>query len=93
MSVFVIAEIGINHNGDMSIVKKLIDVAAGAAPATDEACCAICAADADEAEPREGTERHNKSFEVERNTTICPSPKIEYPWHSIGLAISFRMRL
>jgi len=27
MSVFVIAEIGINHNGDMSICKKLIDVA------------------------------------------------------------------
>ena len=27
MSVFIIAEIGINHNGDMSICKKLIDVA------------------------------------------------------------------
>ena len=27
MSVFVIAEIGINHNGDMEIAKKLIDVA------------------------------------------------------------------
>ena len=28
MSIFIIAEIGINHNGDMSICKKLIDVAA-----------------------------------------------------------------
>jgi N-acetylneuraminate synthase len=27
MSIFVVAEIGINHNGDMSICKKLIDVA------------------------------------------------------------------
>jgi len=27
MSIFLIAEIGINHNGDMSICKKLIDVA------------------------------------------------------------------
>jgi N-acetylneuraminate synthase len=27
MSIFIIAEIGINHNGDMSICKKLIDVA------------------------------------------------------------------
>ena len=27
MSVNIIAEIGINHNGDMHIVKKLIDVA------------------------------------------------------------------
>ncbi|PCJ22118.1 MAG: N-acetylneuraminate synthase [Gammaproteobacteria bacterium] len=27
MSIFVIAEIGINHNGEMSIAKKLIDVA------------------------------------------------------------------
>jgi len=27
MSIFVIAEIGINHNGDISIVKKLIDLA------------------------------------------------------------------
>ena len=27
MSVFIIAEIGINHNGDMEIVKKLIDTA------------------------------------------------------------------
>jgi len=27
MAVFVIAEIGINHNGDMSICKELIDVA------------------------------------------------------------------
>ena len=27
MSIFIIAEIGINHNGDMEIVKKLIDVA------------------------------------------------------------------
>jgi N-acetylneuraminate synthase len=28
MSIFIIAEIGINHNGDMSICKELIDVAA-----------------------------------------------------------------
>jgi N-acetylneuraminate synthase len=28
MSIFVVAEIGINHNGDMSICKELIDVAA-----------------------------------------------------------------
>ena len=27
MSTFIIAEIGINHNGDMSICKELIDVA------------------------------------------------------------------
>ena len=27
MSVFIIAEIGINHNGDMNICKKLIDLA------------------------------------------------------------------
>ena len=27
MSIFIIAEIGINHNGDMSICKELIDVA------------------------------------------------------------------
>lgn len=27
MSVFIIAEIGINHNGDMAIAKKLIDAA------------------------------------------------------------------
>ena len=27
MSVKIIAEIGINHNGDMNLVKKLIDVA------------------------------------------------------------------
>ena len=27
MSIFIIAEIGINHNGDMAIAKKLIDVA------------------------------------------------------------------
>ena len=27
MSSFIIAEIGINHNGDMSICKELIDVA------------------------------------------------------------------
>jgi N-acetylneuraminate synthase len=27
MSIFIIAEIGINHNGDMSICKKLIDIA------------------------------------------------------------------
>ena len=25
MSVFIIAEIGINHNGDLNIAKKLID--------------------------------------------------------------------
>lgn len=30
MSIFVIAEIGINHNGDMSICKKLIDSAVNA---------------------------------------------------------------
>ena len=30
MSVFVIAEIGINHNGDINIAKKLIDAAASA---------------------------------------------------------------
>ena len=30
MSIFFIAEIGINHNGDLSIVKDLIDVAVGA---------------------------------------------------------------
>ena len=30
MSIFIIAEIGINHNGDMGICKKLIDVAAEA---------------------------------------------------------------
>jgi len=30
MSIFVIAEIGINHNGDMSICKELIDVAVDA---------------------------------------------------------------
>ncbi len=30
MSVFVIAEIGINHNGDVSIAKELIDLAASA---------------------------------------------------------------
>ena len=27
MSIFIVAEVGINHNGDMSICKKLIDVA------------------------------------------------------------------
>ena len=27
MKIFVIAEIGINHNGDIDIAKKLIDVA------------------------------------------------------------------
>ena len=27
MSIFIIAEIGINHNGDMNICKKLIDIA------------------------------------------------------------------
>ena len=30
MSIFTIAEIGINHNGDLEIAKKLIDVAAEA---------------------------------------------------------------
>lgn len=30
MSIFIIAEIGINHNGDMSICKELIDIAADA---------------------------------------------------------------
>ena len=30
MSIFIIAEIGINHNGDISVAKKLIDVAADA---------------------------------------------------------------
>ena len=30
MSIFIIAEIGINHNGDMSICKELIDVATSA---------------------------------------------------------------
>jgi len=28
MSIFIVAEIGINHNGDMSICKELIDMAA-----------------------------------------------------------------
>ena len=28
MSIFIVAEIGINHNGNMSICKQLIDVAA-----------------------------------------------------------------
>ena len=28
MSIFIVAEVGINHNGDMSICKKLIDIAA-----------------------------------------------------------------
>lgn len=28
--VFIIAEIGINHNGDIEIAKKLIDMAKGA---------------------------------------------------------------
>ena len=27
MKIFVIAEIGINHNGDLNIAKKLIDIA------------------------------------------------------------------
>ena len=30
MRIFIIAKIGINHNGDMSICKELIDVAADA---------------------------------------------------------------
>ena len=30
MSVFIIAEIGINHNGDIEIAKRLIDMAKGA---------------------------------------------------------------
>ena len=33
--VFVIAEIGINHNGDLNIVKKLIDIA------VDSGCDAV----------------------------------------------------
>ena len=28
MAIYIIAEIGINHNGDLSIAKELIDVAA-----------------------------------------------------------------
>ena len=28
MSIYIIAEIGINHNGDMKIAKELIDIAA-----------------------------------------------------------------
>lgn len=35
MSIFIVAEIGINHNGDMSICKQLIDVAA------DSGCDAV----------------------------------------------------
>ena len=30
MSIFIVAEVGINHNGDMSICKKLIDIAVNA---------------------------------------------------------------
>jgi N-acetylneuraminate synthase len=30
MSIFIIAEIGINHNGDMAIAKQLIDAASDA---------------------------------------------------------------
>ena len=30
MSIFIIGEIGINHNGDLGIAKELIDVAADA---------------------------------------------------------------
>ena len=30
MSIYIVAEIGINHNGDMKIVKELIDVAVDA---------------------------------------------------------------
>jgi len=30
MSIFIVAEVGINHNGDMSICKELIDVAVDA---------------------------------------------------------------
>ena len=30
MSIFIVAEIGINHNGDMSICKELIDSAVNA---------------------------------------------------------------
>ena len=30
MSVFIIGEIGINHNGSLELAKKLIDVAVGA---------------------------------------------------------------
>ena len=29
MSIFIIGEIGINHNGDLSICKEMIDVTAG----------------------------------------------------------------
>ena len=52
MSIFIIGEIGINHNGDIGIAKDLIDVAADAdyrlgecrvssldAPATQETPC------------------------------------------------------
>ena len=35
MSIFIVAEVGINHNGDMSICKKLIDVA------SDSGCDAV----------------------------------------------------
>ena len=35
MSIFIVAEVGINHNGDMSICKKLIDVA------VDSGCDAV----------------------------------------------------
>ena len=35
MSVFIIAELGINHNGDISLAKKLIDVA------TEAGCNAV----------------------------------------------------
>ena len=30
MNIFIIAEIGINHNGDLNICKKLIDTAVNA---------------------------------------------------------------
>ena len=30
MSIFIVAEIGINHNGDMAVCKELINVAATA---------------------------------------------------------------
>jgi len=35
MSIFIVAEVGINHNGSMSICKKLIDVA------VDSGCDAV----------------------------------------------------
>ena len=37
MPIFIIAEIGINHNGDLDITKELIDVAAEAGADGDPA--------------------------------------------------------